>query len=476
MCKDTKCNRHLGLWILIFILLFPIILSSISIMIIGIMCIGSSNTNDISQCNALFFNSRQIRIVGYVTCLSQIALNFSVLLSLSYVGCYSCSHCNIPVKKKKKVYCLCFGAKCQDCRCCGAWFLYWIPTIALVFDVIWNYMYNDEQILFSIVVIASILFNTLHSMTIFPLVTTSAKDLKRRGLLSMETLNKSNRLAPVRIVEERRNEMSLNGELSTEEEIDTNGTDLMELFGSNEDRESSLIFCLYNFRPRYTWMPYILFLSFFQNVCWSVYDIARFSIIVTGDPTSIDFLRVNLVLSLISIGYRVFHTMGYWRKMMYMDSIYFNIVEDMDIEKSSIEATERYIEEKKRREDRQRYQSNNSITTKKRSQKRYIEGISKNMEFLYDPESESDTEENSLTKDYRDYGKDDRSSLIPKRLTMDENNNRNEKRVENSENKKNDNDNIVGISLNDTESNQIIISVNNMEKDIDQLSKIFNDD
>lgn len=295
-CK--KMNKHILTWIITLIFIAPIIISSSLLLMISVSCIISSNS-DIEQCQNLFFNTQRIKWIVYVSTTLQLILNIIIIFVLGRIGLIACFHSRIPIKQKKKVSLCCCFKKSHDCRCIGSWIIYWIPVILLQIDIYWNFGFILKEWILTVLVSITIFLNTWQSMTIFPLEMTDYQDLENKNLID-----------------------DFDTDLSDNDKnnfLDTTG----DKYKSASTLESYSICCVYNYLPRFSWSPVILFINFYINICWFFYNIARFLLILTSKHIfTSSFIRVNIILSIIAIIYRYFYFNGYWKKMLNMSAYY----------------------------------------------------------------------------------------------------------------------------------------------------------
>jgi len=296
MCFKSKRKtiKHRLQWISITLLILPILLTSTTILVSGVYCLVTKNVDDIQNCTILIIDSNRLIDIIYSSCALQIVSNIITIIVLGLVGCRACLHTNQPIVSNKKVTICCFNRKCSDCRCLGEWFIYFAPTILLIIESTLNFGVVKHFWILSVLISVSIFFNSWTSMIIFPLNMSSYKDLLMRGEVN-------------------------------EADYDNvyNETDNNENRKFSNDIKYSCCCWIYNFIPRFTWTPVALFIAFYQNFCWFFYDIIRFTIIITASSNiSIVYRRLNMILSFVAIVYRLFHSIGYWNKMLYMDSMY----------------------------------------------------------------------------------------------------------------------------------------------------------
>lgn len=312
--KNSFCNRHFILYIILFIIGIPLIISSIYIAIFGFSCVFFYQ-NVIQQCSSPFLkiSSNVSIIIVSVNYSAQSFLCFVTCLFLGAYGIQSASHhSRIDIKKSHRVDC------CNkiDVRTLLTYFYYFFPTILLIIESGWKFLILNYNLLIFLQISISLFLTTFSSLTIFPMILNDPRHLYLNQQLSTDQL-KDDRIDFTNL---DRNLLTTNDSQNYyNDEFNIINNEFIE---SMEKDEFSFFcgICSYKYRPRFTWLPLFLLTFFIVNICWLFYDISFLILYMNNSSNMLDW-QINFLLSAINIYYRWQLTKGYFKKLLYPDLI-----------------------------------------------------------------------------------------------------------------------------------------------------------
>lgn len=294
-------RRHIHLFWIYVILAFAILSTCLYITPVGIYCVIVFNKT-VETCPVIV-SINMIHITYWIIFVNTIANILSGLLCIGALGKYgfrSCSHLYIPIKDSERVDA--FGAKKFDCRVISVYVCYLFPSIILQIETFWDVGYVEKDWLFASLVFSSILCTTWSAMTIFPVGLDSVADLLENKEMSEKDLSNI--------------EMYDMSTMNTIDDWDQMTADILITNLRENEKGTHYCICRFFHSPRYPWAPLFLFLSFFYNMSWLLYDMVRVTIKLSNPNVHSVFYHLNLVLSALAISFRFFYASSFWLKML----------------------------------------------------------------------------------------------------------------------------------------------------------------
>lgn len=252
--------------------------------------------SDIGQCRSIELLHINIYSILTLLCIVQVIENFSVICIILKPATKAFYKLYSKTNKKQTIKLQCACLECKDSCTCNAlsiYMFYWIPTITICGDAIYQFGYNSKNIPLTVFLSLSIIINTLKTMLVLPLSMLQYNDL----------VVSNNLLASITEVEHNF------------EEYDSIGT------CDRKDLETCYVCCSYPYKPRYTWMPVSIYCNILINIGWFIYDITRFILLIDKVIPNLREYRLNLLFAFVAILYRYYHFSKLFTKSLIMDSM-----------------------------------------------------------------------------------------------------------------------------------------------------------